>query len=93
MKVCIMCDMVGRWAQSVNNGNPVTINGQGAPVQVLVQVHEKNLRSVSQMDWRSPQNFLCTIFQIGPSLTCRWSLLMTAEGQQFSLPPLGVVRS
>ena len=41
MKVCIMCNMVGRWAQSVNDCSPVTINGRGAPVQVLVQVHEK----------------------------------------------------
>ena len=32
MKVCIVCNMVGRWAQSVNDGSPVTINGRGAPV-------------------------------------------------------------
>ena len=32
VKVCIVGDMVGRWAQSVNNGSPVTINGRGAPV-------------------------------------------------------------
>ena len=28
IKVCIVCDMVGLWAQSVNIGSPVTINGQ-----------------------------------------------------------------
>ena len=32
MKVCIVCKMVGRWAQSVNNGGPVNISGRGAPV-------------------------------------------------------------
>ena len=32
MKVCIVCNMLGRWAQSVNDCSPVTINGRGAPV-------------------------------------------------------------
>ena len=32
MKVCIVCNMVGHWAQSVNDGSPVTINGRGVPV-------------------------------------------------------------
>ena len=36
--------------------------------------------------WRNPLNFLCTIYQIGPVLIGKWSLLMTSEGQQFSLP-------
>ena len=41
MKVFIMSNVLALWAQGVNNGSPVTINGGGAPVQVLVQVHEK----------------------------------------------------
>ena len=32
MKVLIMSNMLARWAQGVNNGSPVTINGGGAPV-------------------------------------------------------------
>ena len=32
MKVLIMSNMLARWAQDVNNGSPVTINGGGAPV-------------------------------------------------------------
>ena len=32
MKVCIMCNKVGRRAQSVNDGSPLTINGRGVPV-------------------------------------------------------------
>ena len=32
MKVFIMSNMLARWAQGVNNGSPVTINGGGAPV-------------------------------------------------------------
>ena len=38
MKVCIMCNMAGRWAQSVNDCSPVTINGRGAPVRPGVMV-------------------------------------------------------
>ena len=29
MKVCVVCNMLGRWAQSVNDCSPVTINGRG----------------------------------------------------------------
>ena len=36
MKVLIMSNMLARWAQGVNNGSPVTINGGGAVVKVLV---------------------------------------------------------
>ena len=32
MKVFIMCNMLAHWAQGVNNGSPVSINGRGAPV-------------------------------------------------------------
>ena len=32
VKVFIMCNMVGRWAQGVNNGSPVAINGRGVSV-------------------------------------------------------------
>ena len=32
MKVLNMSNMLGRWAQGVNNGSPVTINGGGAAV-------------------------------------------------------------
>ena len=41
MKVLIMSNMLARWAQGVNNGSPVTINGGGALVKVLIQIHEK----------------------------------------------------
>ena len=41
MKVLIMSNMLTRWAQGVNNGRTVTINGGGALVKVLVQIHEK----------------------------------------------------
>ena len=32
MKVLIMSNMLARWAQGVNNGSPVAINGGGVPV-------------------------------------------------------------
>ena len=32
MTVLIMSNMLARWAQGVNNGSPVTINGGGVPV-------------------------------------------------------------
>ena len=32
MKVLIMSNMLARWAQGVNNGSPVTINGGGVSV-------------------------------------------------------------
>ena len=32
MKVLIVSNMLARWAQGVNNGSPVTINGGAAPV-------------------------------------------------------------
>ena len=41
MKVLMMSNMLARWAQDVNNGSPVTINGGGALVKVLVQIHEE----------------------------------------------------
>ena len=34
MKVLIMSNMLAGWAQGVNNGSPVTINGGGSPVKV-----------------------------------------------------------
>ena len=37
----MMSNMLARWAQGVNNGSPVTINGGGPPVKVLVQTHEE----------------------------------------------------
>ena len=41
VKVCILGNMPPHWAQSINNINPVAINGRGLPVWVLVQVYEK----------------------------------------------------
>ena len=32
IKVLIMSNMLGRWAQGVNKGSPVTLNGGGVPV-------------------------------------------------------------
>ena len=34
--------MVSCWTQDDNNGHPVTVNGQRAPVENLVQVHKKS---------------------------------------------------
>ena len=44
-------------------------------------------RRLSQREGRNPPNFLCIIFQVGPTLICIQSLLMVSEEQQFFLPP------
>ena len=41
MKVLIMGNILARWAQGVHNGSPVAINGGGALVKILVQIHEE----------------------------------------------------
>ena len=73
-------------AQGVNNGRPVTVNGQREPDRTWYRYTKKSETSFTEGVEKSTE-FSLHHFSNRVNWTCSWSLLMTFEGQQFSLPP------